>query len=413
MSLTKIRFEEFAEINPQMRLQKGHEYPFIEMGLVIPEYRYVRPRNRRPFKSSGAKFQNGDTLFARITPCLENGKIAQAKYLSGDIGFGSTEFFVFRSRPSVSDPAYIYYLASTPIIRGPAEKSMSGASGRQRADISVIKKIKVLVPDLKTQHKIAVILSAYDDLINNNLQRIKILEEMAQNLYREWFVKFRFPGHEQARMVDSPLGKIPEWWRVLKVTDAIDFKPKTTVPKEGKKPFVPMNCLSNSSMIISDHEWREGNSGAKFRNGDTLFARITPCLENGKTGFVQFLSSRDAVGFGSTEFIVMRSKTVSPEFVYLMARSGPFRDNAIKSMSGATGRQRVRDACFETFLFSHPDNLILTQFTEIVSPIFCAVFNLDQRNNNLRQTRDLLLPKLISGELDVSGLDIETRQKMA
>src|SRR5262249_54152499 len=151
-----------------------------------------------------------------------------------------------------------------------------------------------------------------------------------------------------------------------------------------------------------------GNSGSKFMNGDTLFARITPCLENGKTAFVQFLPGATSVAFGSTEFIVLRSRTVCPEFVYLLARSDPFRDNAIKRMSGATGRQRVQEKCFDSFFFAHPDTETLSIFSESMKPLFRAVFLLSKKNANLRKTRDLLLPKLISGHLDVESLDIDT-----
>jgi type I restriction enzyme S subunit len=165
-----------------------------------------------------------------------------------------------------------------------------------------------------------------------------------------------------------------------------------------------MGSVSGGSMLISDIEEREGNSGSKFRNGDTLFARITPCLENGKTGFVQFLPTADAVAFGSTEFIVLRSRTVCPEYVYLMARSDEFRDNAIKSMSGATGRQRVQPACFEKFLIAQPPRDVLERFHELANPIFRLIHNLSLRNANLCTTRDFLLPKLISGEVSVENL---------
>jgi type I restriction enzyme S subunit len=273
-------------------------------------------------------------------------------------------------------------------------------------NLGILKGLPIVLPPLPTQRKIAAVLSAYDDLIENNTRRIKILEQMAQAIYREWFVTFRFPGHEKVRMVNSPMGKVPEGWRVERLTDAVDIDPPTRVPREGAKPFVPMGCLSNDSMIISDIEEREGNSGSKFKNGDTLFARITPCLENGKTGFVQFLPKDEAVAFGSTEFIVMRSKVVTPEYVYLMARSTALRDHAIKSMSGATGRQRVQNACFDRYTVAVPTARALSDFTELVRPMFMAVFNLAGKNANLRRTRDLLLPKLISGEVDVSELDI-------
>jgi len=269
--------------------------------------------------------------------------------------------------------------------------------------------LRSIFPLLETQRKIASILSAYDDLIENNTRRIKILEEMAQAIYREWFVNFRFPGHEQVRMVDSPLGRVPEGWEVVPVTETVEVKPRTKVPKEGEKPFVPMGALSNDSMLISNVETKEGNSGAKFKNGDTLFARITPCLENGKTGFVQFLPDDEATAFGSTEFIVLRSKTLCPEYVYLMARSNEFRDNAIKSMSGATGRQRVSEKCFDQFVIAQPDQGTLDLFKRHVAPIFRKVHVLSRKNDNLRQTRDLLLPKLISGDVDVIEIVIEIK----
>jgi type I restriction enzyme, S subunit len=205
------------------------------------------------------------------------------------------------------------------------------------------------------------------------------------------------------KMVDSELGPIPKGWTAKCVTDAVFVNPTTKVPKEGVKPFVPMGSLSDNLMLINSIEEREGNSGAKFKNGDTLFARITPCLENGKTGFVQFLTSDDAVAFGSTEFIVLRSNTVCPEFVYLMARSSEFRDNAIKSMFGASGRQRVQEACFGRFFIAEPDKATLERFQNIVSPMFLLIHSLNLKNTNLRTTRDFLLPKLISGEISVEA----------
>ena len=269
-------------------------------------------------------------------------------------------------------------------------------------------KVEVVVPPSPVQRRIAAILSAYDDLIENNTRRIAILEEMARRIYEEWFVRFRFPGHEQVKRVESELGLIPEGWKVVAASDAITINPKVRVPKEGLKPFVPMGSLSENSMLIADIEEREGNSGSKFQNGDTLFARITPCLENGKTGFVQFLPSHDAVAFGSTEFIVLRSRTLCPEYVYALARSDEFRANAIKSMSGATGRQRVKEACFDAFLLAQPDAETLQRYREIAQPMFAMIRKLAAKNANLRATRDLLLPKLISGELDVSTLSEPT-----
>jgi type I restriction enzyme S subunit len=305
------------------------------------------------------------------------------------------------------DEHFLYYLFKW---RQQHFFNMAYGAAIQNINTTILREMEIDIPPLHTQHKIAAILSAYDDLIENNTRRIKILEEMAQALYREWFVKFRFPGHEKVKMVESELGMVPDGWEIKKATDAIYVNPTTKVPKEGEKPFVSMGNLSNDSMFVNSYEYRSGNSGSKFKNGDTLFARITPCLENGKTAYVQFLPSNNDIAFGSTEFIVLRSKTLCSELVYLMARSNEFRDNAIKSMSGATGRQRVQEACFDKYLFAHPDSKIISVFVEYVSPLLQNAYMLNKKSANLRRTRDMLLPKLISGEVDVENIEVKLTQ---
>jgi len=303
-------------------------------------------------------------------------------------------------------PGFLRYYLDCNTTREYLKNGFITGAAIPRVVLEDFKRAKIKLPPLPTQRKIAAILSAYDDLIENNTRRIKILEEMAQALYREWFVHFRFPGHDKVQMVDSPLGRIPEGWEVKKVSDAIIINPKTKVPKQGMKPFITMDNLSTNSMIIESYNYKDSNSGSKFKNGDTLFARITPCLENGKTGFVQLLPD-DVLAIGSTEFIVLRSKTLIPELVYLIARSEAFREHAIKSMSGATGRQRVRENCFDNFLIVQPEENILRQFHDIVSLIFENVHILSCKNISLRSIRDLLLPKLVSCEIDVSELKLE------
>jgi type I restriction enzyme S subunit len=301
------------------------------------------------------------------------------------------------------DSAYLFYCLRDPDLKA---KFAAHAYGAAQPNISpsLIEQQRIPLPRLSTQRRIAGILSAYDDLIENSQRRIKILESMARALYREWFVHFRFPGHESVPRVPSPLGEIPKGWGVKRVPDCVVINPRVTVPRDGEKPFVPMGCLSNDSMLISDIESRTGNSGAKFQNSDTLFARITPCLENGKTSFVQFLPDADAVAFGSTEFIVLRSYTLTPEFVYCLARSDEFRNVAIKSMSGATGRQRVQEKCFEDFQIAHPPRMLLDEFSAIVAPSFRLIYRLHLQIQNLRRARDLLLPRLLSGQIDVEAL---------
>lgn len=260
----------------------------------------------------------------------------------------------------------------------------------------IIRRIQLWLPPVTVQKKIIDVLKTYDDLIENNRRRIALLEESARLLYQEWFVRLRFPGCEHTRIVDG----VPEGWEKTFATEVIDFDPPTKVAKDRENWFVEMSCLSGGSMVIADVVKRFGNSGSKFQNGDTLFARITPCLENGKTGYVNFLPDDD-VGVGSTEFIVMRGTRVSPEFVYCFARSRYVREKAIKSMIGASGRQRVQKSCFNDILVPLPHKRIAQQFDEIVRPLFSQIRALDKQNIYAKQARDLLLPKLMSGEVMV------------
>ncbi len=360
-----------------------------------------------PAEQAKSCLENGDLLFARRSLVLEgSGKCALVRNLTEKTTFESS---IIRARPNQAlvEPRFLFYLFKSPLGRAIVASiaTRTAVSGIRGSDLM---QISLPVPPLHVQRRLSEVVAFYDDLIENNTRRIKILERMAQALYREWFVHFRFPGHAKVKRVASPLGPVPQGWKLVAVPEAVHVNPKTAVPKDGMKPFVPMTSLSNGSMLISDIESREGNSGSKFKNGDTLFARITPCLENGKTAFVQFLPSEDDVAFGSTEFIVLRARTVTPEYVYCIARSDEFRANAIKSMSGATGRQRVQEACFEKFLIAQPGERELTAFTEVARPMFKLIHCLATKNANLRRTRDLLLPKLISGALDVSKPELET-----
>lgn len=299
------------------------------------------------------------------------------------------------------DETYLYYLFNWSGFREQLKATATGATVKHTAPDRIYA-AEVPLPPPTTQRRIASILSAYDDLIENNTRRIAILEEMARRLYEEWFVHFRFPGHEEATFTETEHGRVPEGWDVIRLDQAIDFNPRTKVPKEGEKLFVPMGALSETGMSVGPLERKSGNSGAKFQNGDTLFARITPCLENGKTGFVDFLPPDQATACGSTEFIVLRSKTLCPEMVYLLSRSDHFRDVAIKSMAGADGRQRVRKESLEELMIAQPEDTVLERFQQVTAPMFKFIRTLNNKNVNLRAQRDLLLPKLVSGEVDVS-----------
>ena len=294
----------------------------------------------------------------------------------------------------IGSPEFEAYIQ--PIVTGVNVPHISG---------SQIEDFRFRLPPLHAQQKIARALGGLDDLIENNRRRIEILEEMARLIYREWFVHFRFPRHEDVELVDSDLGPIPEGWDVTPASTAFEVNPRERLNNDAEHRFLTMGDLSETGMVCWPSALKAGTSGAKFRNGDTLFARITPCLENGKTGFVACLDDGE-IGRGSTEFVVLRGGEVGPEFTYLTARKESFRENAIKSMTGASGRQRVRNECFDSHLLVVPTVEVEMEFRESVRPMFELVFSLARQNQVLAEARDLLLPRLISGELDVSELDL-------
>ena len=287
------------------------------------------------------------------------------------------------------DARFLFYSLFAKGRAGELEYLFTGATIKHLPS-EQLAKVSVTLPPLGEQRRIASILGAYDDLIEVNRRRIAVLEEMARRLFEEWFVHFRFPGHAKRQSM-----------AVGSAEDLIDFDPPTRLPRQGEKPFVPMTQLSTSSSLIDSHEWRESGSGAKFMNGDTLFARITPCLENGKTGLVRGLPG-DGVGFGSTEFIVMRGSRAGPAFTYLLARNDAFRFHAQKSMSGATGRQRARTESVRTFAFASPPKEVLDRFEALAWPMLELVGQLGETNKRLAASRDLLLPRLISGDLPIT-----------
>ncbi len=259
-------------------------------------------------------------------------------------------------------------------------------------------KILIPIPPIEIQQTIGNTLAAYDELVENNTRRINLLERSARLLFEEWFIRLRYPGHEHDKIVNG----VPEGWERAAIPSMIDINPREPSKQGAELWYVPMSALSVSGMTLDagDFERRSKPTGVKFRNGDTLFARITPCLENGKTGFVDFLENGESA-CGSTEFIVLRGKVVSPEFTYCMSRSDYFRGTAIKSMIGSSGRQRVQEDCFNEFVVAVSPRSIMADFDEFASHCFLQSRNLRRQNERLVRARDLFLPRLMDGRIAV------------
>lgn len=398
-----IPLSDLTFINPPLKLLRGEPYPFIAMENIEPGRRYVHAQQTRILPGSGSKFLPGDTLFARITPCLENGKIAQYDPRATGAGSGSTEFIVIRARPVRADPAFVYYLSMTDWVRGPAEKSMAGASGRQRADTVAIANAKVPLLDIDTQCRIASILSAYDDLIENNSRRISILEEMARRLYEEWFVRFRFPGHETARFVKTEIGRVPDKWRIASIAVGAALINRGIAPKyddTASTLVISQKCIRNQRLSLEParRQCKPVPDERIVRSNDVL-------INSTGIGTLGRVAQAYHVPHGTTVdshvTIVRPSKDVNAEyFGHTLLRLESYFDKQGVGSTGQTELSRARIAETQVLL---PPSSIQNRFGEFAHPIRHLAYSLEQQNTGLRDTRDLLLPKLISGEIDVNA----------
>lgn len=290
-----------------------------------------------------------------------------------------------------------------------------------------VKAFHICVPPLDEQRAIAAVLGALDDKIEQNRRTSRALEALAQATFKAWFVDFEpvkaraagqtsFPGLLPAafatvpkRFVDSPLGPVPEGWKVRPLADAFDINPPRRLSKGQDAPYLDMKNMPTDGHAPDTWERRPHGSGMRFINGDTLVARITPCLENGKTAFVDFLSDEE-VAWGSTEYIVLRPKPPLPAiFAYCLARTPEFRDFAIQNMTGTSGRQRVAASALEHFHIAVPDEVTARAFGEVARPLFSYIRAGKAESTMLVTLRDYLLPRLLSGRVRVRPSQTEVK----
>lgn len=397
MESNERTFNDIVDFPPTVSLVKGKEYCYIPMEDIIPENKYVTTTNFRAYKGGGAKFKNGDIIFARITPCLEHGKIAKVKDLITENGFGSTEYFVFRAKKGIADPDYVYYLSKSRIITKPAIKSMTGASGRQRANKDVVAAIKVKIPKISYQENVASILNSYDNLIHNNIKRIELLEKSARLLYNEWFVYLRFPGHEHTKIVDG----VPAGWEkqnIGNLGDVITGKtPSTKEPAnyDGDISFIKTPDMHGNVYVI-DTEVTLTERGAntqknKFLPENTL---IVSCI--GTLGVVSITSS-----VAQTNQQINAVIPYSNNALYYLYFAFSDLKQRLEAMGGGATMGNVNKTKFESLEILMPGKSLLKLYQEHCEPVFNQMRNLQYQNKNLIEARDLLLPRLMNGDIAV------------
>jgi type I restriction enzyme S subunit len=273
----------------------------------------------------------------------------------------------------------------------------------------------VALPPVAVQRDIANVVGTLDDKINLNRRMNETLEATARALFKSWFVDFdpvrtKIEGQSPGIGGDSldvfpnalcatEWGEIPVGWRIVPLSTFCAINPQRSLRKDERAPYVDMASIPTKGHSPASWIERPYGSGSRFQNGDTLVARITPCLENGKTAYVDILKDGE-VGWGSTEYIVLRPLPPLPsEYAYCLARSEPFRDNAIRSMTGSSGRQRVPVDAVANFRVAEPPKPIAEAFGKIVSPLFARMKEAATETRILTNLRDSLLPRLISGQL--------------
>lgn len=399
------RLEDIIDVNPTVKLKKGESYPFIDIDKVSPTRRLVTNAEVKVYNGqSCSKFCNGDTVFSRITPCLENRKIAKVS-IDGDAAFGSTEFYVFRAKKKKADERFTYYLTSSDAVVLPAINSMTGASGRQRADKRFIQRLKLNLPNFATQERIADILSAYDDLIETNNRKIELLECAAQELYKEWFVRFRFPGHEKVKFENG----LPEGRNVVKLDDYVDIKGGKRLPERkslcGEKtehPYIRIRDITSLKFISLNESFEYiDNKTFDIINRFTVNTKDILISIVGTIGAIACVG-KSLEGANLTENCVklVNIRYFTNDYIYHFLKSDAGKGAIQAGIVGAT-QPKLPIYNIKRIKLLKPKVDLINKFTIMIEPMNQEITSLMDSNCNLVVQRDLLLPRLMSGKLEV------------
>lgn len=385
-----VRAGDFIEFNPRLNIKKGIAATKISMDKLQPFSKKILGAESAVF-TGGAKFRNGDTIMARITPCLENGKTAFVDILNdGEIGFGSTEFIVLRARKGISDPQFIYYLATSPFFRKQAIKSMVGSSGRQRVQQNVLDNLELKVPDIVTQEKIGYILSCFDKKIAINKQINDNLEQQAQSYFQELFVDNASP--EWTTETISDLGTV--------VGGSTPSKSKPEYYTESGIAWITPKDLSiNKSKFVSHGEnditelGLKNSSAAIMPEGTVLFSSRAPI------GYIAIAAGEVTTNQGFKS-VVPKPEIGTPFVYFFLKNTLP----VIEGMASGSTFKEVSGSTMKNVPAVIPDAETLAKFSDFCAPIFEQQRTLEEQNQSLAKLRDSLLPKLMSGEIDVSAV---------
>ena len=386
---TKKMLSDIADFNPRETIKKGAIAKKIPMDVLRPFYRDI-PYYVEECFSGGTKFRNGDTIMARITPCLENGKTAQVSILNdGEVGFGSTEYIVFRAKEGIADKDYLYYLVCSPEVREPAIKSMVGSSGRQRVQTDVVKNLEIDVPPLVEQEKIGSFLKALDDKIALNDRINKNLEQQAKAIFSNEFLT---------------LETLPDGWKQASLIDIADYlnglamqKYRPTAGETGipvlKIKELRQGCCDDNSELCSPNI----KSEYIIHDGDVIFSWSGSLLVDFWCGGI--------CGLNQHLFKVTSNK-YDKWFYYTWTKHHLDRFIAVAADKATTMGHIKRDELSKAEVLI-PNKADYKRIGALLQPIYDLIIANRIQNKKLTETRDTLLPKLMSGEIDISEVDYE------
>ena len=361
-----IRAADFIDFNPRLSLKKGDIATKVAMDKLKPFTKKIPETEKAEF-NGGAKFCNGDTVMARITPCLENGKTAYVDMLDdGEIGFGSTEFIVMRAKTGISDPQFVYYTAINPVFRNVAVKSMVGSSGRQRVQQSVLEELELSVPDLDEQRRIGDFLAKIDEKIALNDRINDNLQQQAQAIYSSMFIDNPDPAWSHGHLSDLITVKYGKDHK--KLADGIypvygsggimRYVERPLYNKESV--LIPRKGTLNNVMYVNQPFW----------SVDTMF------------------------------YTEMKLPNVA-KFVYHFVKA-----KDLVSMNAGSAVPSMTTDILNAMEVVIPSASALEEFESLVAPMYEAMEANDVQSKALSQMRDTLLPKLMSGEIDVSAVQL-------
>ena len=394
------KLHDYVEINPKTKLSKGCAYSFIEMKDLLPNNKFVTSKEKKIYKGAGSKFQKGDTLFARITPCLENGKTSQFIPEKFEEGFGSSEFIVLREKKGKSLNDYIYYLSKTNQFREYAIQNMIGTSGRQRVPNQVIASFEHSFPSIKVQEKIIRILNSLDNKIQLNLSINETYEDIAKTLFKSWFIDFDpvkakvedrstgLPDEISALFPNSfeksELGPIPRSWEIQSLGSVSKLS-------SGKRP----KSRSSSKTHLSKYPLYGGAGPIGFANEFLLEGRKV--ITTGRVGTLgKFFRIRDPAWISDNALIIEPLDHVYNYCFYKLLNFD------ITIFNRGSTQPLITQSDLKTIEVICADVKIHKLFERICSSFFEQSEKNQNESNILANMRDYLLTKLIFGELRIT-----------